>query len=139
MPKMQDFATMLEDTNTEVNLFLAKLNHPMIREIELLRRFILSCNPHIKENIKWNSPNYTFHGKDRITMHLKPHTKIQLVLHRGAQKQIQPATRLIDDSSGLLQWKENDRAIITFPINTNIESLQTDLTNIINQWIQACE
>ncbi len=123
--------------NQEVTSFLDVLNHPFRNEIEQLRRIILSADSGITENIKWNGPNYCFNREDRITMRIQPPKQIQLIFHRGAKVKIQPNERLIKDSSGLLAWKENDRAVATFKNSSDIENSKGDLTNIVIAWISV--
>ncbi|GAB0156075.1 hypothetical protein CHRYSEOSP005_13390 [Chryseobacterium sp. Alg-005] len=123
--------------NQEVTQFLDGLGHPLRSEIELLRSAILESLEDLEENIKWNGPNYSFHNEDRITMKIQPPKQIQLILHRGVQKLEQPENRLIDDNSGLLTWKENDRAIISFKNIAEIENSKPDLHMIIQSWISA--
>lgn len=128
---------MNTNLNPEVTAFLDGLRHPLRDNIEILRGIILESNPEISENIKWNGPNYCFEEKDRITMRIHPPKQLQLIFHRGAQKVKQPAERLIEDASGLLEWKENDRAVATFK---NIEAINTEKENlqkIVNKWIEA--
>jgi uncharacterized protein YdhG (YjbR/CyaY superfamily) len=122
-----------------VTKFLDDQNHPLRKEIDILREIILSANIDLSENIKWNSPNYVFGEEDRITMRIQPITskQIQLIFHRGAKVKEQPKSKLITDSSGILVWKENDRAIATFKNIQDIETKKTDLLNIINEWITA--
>ncbi len=121
--------------NLEVTKFLNALNHPFREEIEQLRLIILSANASLTENIKWNGPNYCVNDEDRITMKIQPPRQIQLIFHRGAKKQEQPKERLIQDTSGLLTWKENDRAIATFKNMQQIEAGKGTLNTIINDWI----
>jgi len=129
---------MTKNMNTEVTTFLDQLNHPFRLEIEQLRNYILTANDNLTETIKWNGPNYSFNNEDRITMRVQPQTKqIQLIFHRGAKKQIQPKKRIIENKSKLLMWKENDRAIISFKSLQEIEQAETELSKIINEWIQA--
>jgi hypothetical protein len=131
-------ANQLINLNTEVTVLLDELNHPFRDEIELLRICILKANNSLEENIKWNGPNYCFNNEDRITMRVQPPTKkVQLIFHRGAKKQTQPQEKLISNKSKLLVWKENDRAIITFKSLDEIESGKTDLTLIINEWLEV--
>src|SRR5690348_5510013 len=100
--------------NKEVTRFLHELNHPLRDEIEQLRLIILAADSRLTENIKWNGPNYCLdNDNDRITMKIQPPKQLQLILHRGAKVKVQPKDRLINDESGLLVWKENDRAIVT--------------------------
>lgn len=124
--------------NATVNHFLDELNHPFRLEIDRLRSIILAASPLLSENIKWNGPNYSVEDEDRITMRVHPpKQQVQLIFHRGAKKQAQPSERLIVDPSGILKWKENDRAIATFQSLEAIEHAKNALTTIIQSWIQA--
>ncbi|MEZ5147990.1 MAG: DUF1801 domain-containing protein [Bacteroidales bacterium] len=131
-------ANQTNKLNEEVTDFLNACNHPFRNEIERVRICILSANYLLQENIKWNSPNYSINGEDRITMRIHPpRMQLQLIFHRGAKKQEQPKNKLISSKSKLLIWKENDRAIITIKNSAQIENAQAELIEIINAWIAA--
>lgn len=123
--------------NVEVTKFLDDLNHPFRKEIEELRHYILEANPKLTENIKWNGPNFCFEDHDRITMRIQPPKQVQLIFHRGAKVQKQPKDKLIKHDSGLLTWKENDRAFATFKNMTDIKNSKSDLVKIVRNWISA--
>ena len=123
--------------NNEVTEFLNIQDHPLRKEIELLRICILSACNKLTENIKWNGPNYSLDNEDRITMKIHPPKYIQLIFHRGAKKQQQPKEKLIKENSNLLTWKENDRAIATFKNITEIETVAPELQIIVRAWINA--
>lgn len=123
--------------NPEVTKFIDDQNHPLRMEIELLRISILSADSGLSENIKWNGPNYCFQQADRITMRIQPPKQLQLIFHRGAKAQEQPRAKLIEDTSGLLLWKENDRAVATFKTMAEIENRKSDLAKIVKNWIHA--
>lgn len=127
-------ATRLSDDVTE---FLDGLNHPFRNEIEQLRLSILRAEKGLTENIKWNGPNYCFDNKDRITMRIHPPRQVQIIFHRGAKVQKQPEDRIIKDDSGLLTWKENDRAVATFENMAEIENSKSNLAKIVKDWIGA--
>lgn len=127
----------MANLNEEVTKFLGEQNHPLRNEIELLRETILTSDKALTENIKWNAPNYCHDNEDRITMKINPPKQIQLIFHRGAKKLVQPPTKLIDDKTGLLVWKENDRAIASFKNLADIEKNKSELSIIINDWINA--
>jgi hypothetical protein len=135
---------MIEDSklnlNEEVSQFLDLQKHPFRNEIERLRILLLSAHSGLIENIKWNGPNYSFENEDRITMRIQPPKKqVQLIFHRGAKKQIQPENRLISDESKLMEWKENDRAIVTIKSLVDIEDKQNELIYIVKAWISDCK
>ena len=123
--------------NSEVTAFLDGQNHPLRKEIQALRIIILSADNRLTENIKWNGPNYCLEQADRITMKIQPPKQVQLIFHRGAKVQNQPKERLIKDDTGLLTWKENDRAVATFKSRADIESKKASLTKIVKDWISA--
>ncbi|MCB0495305.1 MAG: DUF1801 domain-containing protein [Cyclobacteriaceae bacterium] len=123
--------------NSEVNDFLDNANHPLRAEIEALRKIILAAQPQLTENIKWNGPNYCNSGEDRITMRIYPPKQVQLVFHRGAKKMEQPKERLVNDASGLLQWKENDRAVAGFKSLEEIKKAENNLKDIVKKWIEV--
>ncbi len=124
--------------NSEVTDFLNEQPHPFRNEIEVLRKYILSANPALTENIKWNGPNYCLQNQDRVTMRIQPPAKqVQLIFHRGAKKQEQPKEKLISHKSKMLAWKENDRAIVTFESMQDIENGKAELTEIVAEWISA--
>lgn len=125
--------------NPEVTQFLDGQNHPLRAEIEKLRSILLTADGSVRENIKWNSPNYCAGEEDRITMRVQPPKQIQLIFHRGAKKQTQPENRLIEDASGLLAWKENDRAVVTLRSMAEVENAAGGLSEIVKKWIRAAK
>lgn len=123
--------------NQAVTIFLDDLNHPLRSEIEQLRLILLSAVSGLTENVKWNGPNYCFDDEDRITMRIHPPKQIQLIFHRGVKKLVQPRDKMINDQSGLLVWKENDRAVATLKNIDEIEKYRSALKDIVDEWIKA--
>ncbi|RPD43483.1 DUF1801 domain-containing protein [Paracnuella aquatica] len=124
--------------NRDTTHFLDAAAHPLRQEIEHLRKLVLDAAAGLTESVKWNAPNYSIGSLDCITMKIFPPKNIQLVFHRGAVKKMQPAERLIQDDSGLLDWKANDRAVATFNNSAAISKNEEALKNIITQWVAAC-
>jgi hypothetical protein len=121
----------------EVTEFLDNQIHPLRAEIEALREIILRAEPTLNEGIKWNGPNYSLNGEDRITMRLNPPKQIQVIFHRGAKVKTQPENRLIDGNYPFLTWKENDRAIATFKELADIRQFSEAFQEIVTEWIKA--
>jgi hypothetical protein len=117
--------------------FMTTLEHPFKAEIEQIRKIILAANKDLTENIKWNAPSFCFNGEDRITMRIQPPKQIQLIFHRGAKVLELPKEPLIADNSGILSWKTNDRAVVTFLNSADIEAKSEALVLIINTWLKA--
>lgn len=127
----------MANQSEEVTLFLDKQDHPLRAEIEHLRNCILNTQDDLIENIKWNSPNYSFKNEDRITMKIQPTKQIQLVFHCGAKVREQPKNKLIENDFGLLVWKENNRAIASFKNMEDIKTNENNLAKIIINWLHA--
>lgn len=123
--------------NSEVTNYLDALNHPLRKEIELVRFIILNAYSGLSENIKWNGPNYSIGNADRITMKIQPPRQIQLIFHRGVKVQQKPSYRIINDETGLLVWKENDRVVLNLKDLADIEKNRTVIVSIVKDWIQA--
>jgi len=123
--------------NKGVTLFLDALNHPLRAEIEALRQIILEASAMLEENIKWNGPNYAVGAEDRITMRVQPPKQVQLIFHRGAKVKEQPSERLVEDATGLLVWKENDRAVASFKNMEAVEAGREALSAIVKDWLVA--
>lgn len=127
-----------KSTNTEdVTAFLAGLKHPLKNEIDEIRKIVLSSNKGLAEIIKWNAPSFCHKGEDRITMRIHPPKQIQLIFHRGTKVQKIPKDKLINDASGILAWKTNDRAVATFTSMGDIKLKTSSLVEIINKWLKA--
>lgn len=124
--------------NPEVTAFLDAANHPLRSAIDAVRQILISCETDVTENIKWNAPNFSYQGEDRMTLRIFPPKQVQVIFHRGAKKQTQPAARLLPPEFTLLSWKENDRAVMTFrdisEVNTHAETLQATA----KAWLAAC-
>lgn len=126
---------MTKNLNNDVTIFLDEQNHPLRKEIEQLRFIILNSNDLLTENIKWNAPNYCFNNQDRITMRINPPKQIQIVFHCGVKVKEQPKERIIKEDFSLLDWKSNDRAVVTLKATQDIERYKTNLTKIIIEWL----
>ena len=130
---------MTRDGTQQVRVFLEKLEHPMKDEILEARRVILAADDRLTEHIKWNAPSYCIGGDDRITFHLHGNGRFRLILHRGAKKKEVPARRLLEDDTGLLEWAENDRAVITFRQGNMPGDWQDKLSRAVARWIEATD
>lgn len=128
----------MEVERLKVKNFLNKLDHPLKPEIELLRKIIFSANNQLSEHIKWNAPSFVLNGEDCLTFNFPPKKNcILLVFHRGAKIKEVPIAQLIEDRSGMLEWKSTDRAIARFYNSRDIENQKAELEKIIQNWLKA--
>ena len=123
--------------NDEVTAFLDGMNLSLRDEIEYVRTIIMSADYAITEGIKWNGPNYSINGEDRITMRIHSPKGIQIIFHRGAKVLEQPEERVLSGNYPILQWKENDRAIASFKSMKEMQENSPMLKEAVAKWIEA--
>lgn len=109
--------------------------NPSTPLVAALRAAILAADPQLEENTKWNSPNFTYGGEDRVTLRLNPKGGVQVILHRGAKKLDSPFE--LNDPTGELEWRGHDRAILSVADEDDAARLAPRLTELVARWIAA--
>ena len=118
-----------------VDAYMEQLVHPHKAAIQHLRAFILSVDPRIKEQVKWNAPSF-YLADNFATMRIHPAPILQLVLHAGSKKQAHPKAFKVPDPQGLLKWPAKDRCVVTFASPTDIARLKASVKPLLLAWIQ---
>lgn len=124
----------------QVTKFMHNLEHPLKEEIEHVRRIILSTNGKLTEHIKWNAPSFRYEDEDRITFNLHGKGLFRLIFHCGAKvkdREHMANGPVIDDTSGILEWKSDDRAIMTFTDKNDIIAKEDRLREVIRKWLEV--
>jgi len=122
----------------QVEEYLHQLEHPLKKEIEEVRNFILSVDDRITEHIKWNAPSFCVQGEDRITLNLQGKGFIRLIFHGGAKvKDHDIKGTLTEDTAGLLEWASRDRAIVKIVDTDDLEQKKEQLKAVIARWIEV--
>ena len=99
---------------------------------------LMSEWPFLIVSVKWNAPNFSLAGTDRITFQVPPHKRVvNLILHCGASSAGADMQGRISDPQGLLQWRSPDRAILTFAHLDDVREKLSAIRLIIEQWISA--
>ncbi len=124
-----------EDSPSEVDEFLAGLEHPRKAEIKVVRAILLGADAHIHESIKWNAPSFST-TEHFATFNLRPKDAVQVVLHLGARVRARSPKISIRDPSGMLKWVAKDRCIVVLMDMGEIESKKGDLRSIVKQWVR---
>lgn len=124
-------------TNTHPE-FMANFDDERKQLVEVMLAAITEACPTLSENIKWNAPNFSHNGKDRLTFMLHKKDRVSLILHTGVKpKEDKKAPHLFADDTGLLEWNSNIRATITF-FDLNDFLFKRDLfKKAVEQWIEA--
>ena len=120
----------------QVEEFLVNLEHEYKKEIIEVRKIILEANPLLTEHIKWNAPSFIYENEDRITFNLFGKGFFRLVFHCGAKgKKLEKP--LFVDTTGLLEWALNERAIMKLTDMNDIRAKENDLKKVITKWLEA--
>jgi hypothetical protein len=124
----------------EVDELIKTTKHPLKKAMEALREIILSTNKGITEHIKWNAPSFCFKDDDRITFNLHKNDSLLIIFHRGVKsKSIKGAGNLFKDTTGLLEWLANDRAVVKLYSLEEVNQKKPLLKKIVAQWIKETE
>jgi hypothetical protein len=121
--------------STDVDAFLAALDHPHKDEILAIRRIILDADPAIAEGIKWNAPSFRT-SEWFATFHLRAKEGVQVILHLGAKKRENANPRAaVADPESMLEWLADDRASITFRDMHEVNSRGPAFAALVREWI----
>jgi len=122
--------------------YVDKLDHPLKEVVIALREVILSTDPQIGEQIKWNSPAFYYTGemkpfdpkeykRDIAVMHLRKKDQVLLVLPTGAK---------IPDTTGLLEGNYTDgRKMVTLKSINDLDEKKDRLRQVMRQWLAMVE
>ncbi len=133
--KARSSKAVKEAAPSEVDEFLATLEHPRKAEIEAVRAILLGADARIHESIKWNAPSFST-TEHFATFNLRPKDAVQVVLHFGARVRARSPEISIYDPSGMLKWVAKDRCIVVLMDMKEIESKKGALRSIVKQWIR---
>ncbi|MBK8049283.1 MAG: DUF1801 domain-containing protein [Anaerolineales bacterium] len=116
--------------------FLGEFNDARKPLVEAMLTAIHEACPDLTESIKWNAPNFSDAGKDRLSFMLHKPDRVVLVLHAGAKvKEDKKASHLYQDDTGLLAWQSNIRATITFHDLAGFTSHRDEFKQAMQRWI----
>jgi hypothetical protein len=103
--------------------------------VAALRKSLLA-DPRVSEILKWNSPSYVVDGTDCFTITVRGSKPVLLVLHAGAVKtEVKGAAPVVDDPTGLLEWRSDIRATISFTNAADVDSKADALRCVLDMWV----
>jgi len=114
---------------------LAALVHPNKSGIVLLRKAILSSDPRIREEVKWNAPSFML-SDHFATFKLHPPGPIQLVLHTGAKPVRPPRQFVLKNTGDLVKWAASDRCILNIGDNAAAKAKLRLVIELVSQWVK---
>ena len=118
--------------------FLNNLEHPLKKEIEEVRKIILSTNESLLNILKWNAPSFCFNNEDRVTFNLQGKGFFTACFSlRCKGKRSCREGNAFEDTTGLLDWVTTDRAMIKITDMSDVESKKEKLAEVVAKWIEV--
>jgi hypothetical protein len=137
MPAKKKPLTSQEQVTTHIK----KLEAPLAKIVQHLRKLILSTDNQIGERIKWNNPSFYYTGemKDSDPKEYKREL-IVFNLHKGKIMLVLPSGAKVNDASGLLEGDYKDgRRLIIFKDLADVKAKEKDLQKIIKKWLKLVD
>lgn len=128
-------------TNTRlITEYIEKLDAPVAQIVQAIRQIVLSMDPEIGEEIKWNAPSFLYTGEmkpfnpkeyKRYIIVMNLHKRILLVFPSGAK---------VNDNTGLLEGDYADgRRLIYIKDIDDLKSKETGIKKVISGWLALVE
>lgn len=126
----------------QVKTYLNTVNHPLKNVLMVLREVILSIDPEIQEQIKWNSVSMYYAGemkefdpklylRDIVVFNIHKNDQVLLVFPTGAR---------IKDKTGILQGNFSDgRKTISIKSLEEFDKYKDSLQIVIKEWLNTTE
>ena len=120
-----------------VDEFLAVQEPQRRADVETLRALVHEAEPSLIEIVKWNSPDYTLDGVDRLTVNAAGTGPVRLILHFGTERAEDKgaAPTFTGDPDGLLTWHSDIRASLALPEGVELERKRDAVVAVIRAWL----
>ena len=126
----------------KVDAYMQGLMHPLADVAEALRNIILSTDPDIGEEIKWNAPAFFYSGemKPFDPKKYKRHLAVFNLHRKDCIRLVFPSGSRVDDNWGLLEGDYADgRRLALFHDVQEVIPKKTPLQSVIREWLQTLE
>ena len=120
-----------------VDEFLAAQAPEQRAAVESLRVLVHEAEPRLTEIVKWNSPDYTLDGVDRLTINAVGTRPVRLILHFGTGRAEDKgaAPTFSGDPDRLLTWHSDIRASLVMPTAGELPSMRDAIIAVIRAWL----
>jgi hypothetical protein len=122
----------------KVDAYMTKLKHPLADVAAALRKIILSADPEIGEEIKWNAPAFFYMGELHAfdPREHKRHIAVFNFYKQDCIRLVFPSGARVKDKSGLIEGDYPDgRRLALFHDTREVESRKATLQRIVKQWL----
>ncbi len=108
-----------------------------LKQVMTIRELLFKTEPKLTESLKWNAPNYSFQGEDRITFNvMNKENKVKIIIHMGAtKKENKNGEPVISAPDELVTWNSDIRGTITFEDLTDVTEKSSKFKKLIKNWL----
>jgi hypothetical protein len=115
-------------SSKKVDDFLAKLDHPLKKEMSVLRDAIMKVHPEITEDVKWGGPSFYYKG-DIATFSPRVKDAVALVFHQAEGL----------TGGEVLEPAPKGKVYAKFKSMAEVKAKSKDLQAVIKQWIKMMD
>ena len=124
-----------------VTLFIDNLGPQLAEVVQAIRELVLSVDPMIGEQIKWNSPSFFYLGEMK-PFDPKEYKRDLLVVnvHRGRALLVFPTGAAIEDKTGILEGDYKDgRRLINIAALEDLAANKQSIQWVVREWLKLVE
>ena len=118
-----------ENKSAEVDIYMARLDHPLKSEVQAVREIIRGVNPGITEQVKWNAPSFSYRDY-LVTFNLRATDRVHLVWHNSHIAEIE---------SDWLEGDYKDRRMSYLKGMDEVKARRGELERIIQDLVRLIE
>jgi hypothetical protein len=126
----------------KVDAYVQELKHPLVEVVRALRRVILTTDPTIGEEIKWNAPTFFYTGEMK-PFNPKEYRRYMIVFNlyrKDCIRLVFPSGARINDTSGFLEGDYADgRRLALFHTTEEVELKTKALRRVIKRWLTSLD
>jgi hypothetical protein len=134
--------TTKKSESDKVDAYMAALKHPLKNVLAELRKIILSTDPAIGEEVKWNAPTF-FYAGEMAPFNPKEYKRYLIVSNlyqKDCIRLVFPSGSRIGDTTGFLTGDYADgRRLALFPSMDEVHSKQATLKRSIRKWLETLD
>jgi len=121
---------------------MAKLDYPLKNIVQALRELILSVDPEIGEEIKWNAPTF-FYAGEMQPFDPKEYKRYLIVFNlfqKDCLRLVFPSGARVNDKSGLLTGAYADgRRLAMFRSMDDVQTKKDAIQRVIKEWLRTLD
>ena len=141
MPNATDLTTKPSEPD-KVDAYMVKLDYSLKNVVQAVRELILSTDPEIGEEVKWNAPTFFYTGEMR-PFNPKEYKRYMIVFNlyqKDCLRLVFPGGARVNDTSGLLEGSYADgRRLAMFCSMDDVHAKKDAMHKVIKEWLRTLD